>query len=53
MRRRVETRLGADADGFGALLASVRQGEVDPYSAALRILADGDALASLVREPAK
>ncbi len=52
MRRRLESGLVADANGVGALLASVRRGEVDPYSAALRILADGDALAALVREPA-
>ena len=38
--------------GIGALLASVRRGDVDPYSAALRMLADDDALAALVREAA-
>jgi LAO/AO transport system kinase len=50
MRRRLEARLVADPDGLGALVESVRSGDVDPYSAALRILADDDAVAALVRE---
>jgi LAO/AO transport system kinase len=52
MRRRLEARLVADPNGLGALVESVRSGDVDPYSAALRILADDDALAALVRERA-
>jgi len=50
MRRRLEAGLLADQNGLGALLESVRSGHVDPYSAALRILQDDDALAALVRE---
>ena len=50
VRRRLEAGLGADANGLGALLESVRQGAVDPYSAALRILGDDAALTKLVRE---
>jgi LAO/AO transport system kinase len=50
VRRRLEAGLVADPNGLGALLESVRQGAVDPYSAALRILGDDAALANLVRE---
>ena len=50
VRRRLEAGLVADANGLGALLESVRQGAVDPYSAALRILGDDAALTKLVRE---
>src|SRR5262245_36086252 len=50
LRRRLETWLHADRDGVAALLASVRSGEVDPYSAALRVLADEQALAALMGE---
>jgi LAO/AO transport system kinase len=50
VRRRLEAGLVADANGLGALLESVRQGAVDPYSAALRILGDDTALTNLVRE---
>jgi LAO/AO transport system kinase len=52
MRRRLEARLAADSSALGSLVASVRSGDVDPYSAALRILEDDDALAGLVRERA-
>jgi LAO/AO transport system kinase len=51
MRRRLEAWLLAERDGSGALVASVRRGEIDPYSAALRVLHDRDALAALIREP--
>jgi LAO/AO transport system kinase len=51
MRRRLQAWLSADRDGVAALVASVRSGEVDPYSAALRVLADREALVALVREP--
>lgn len=50
MRRRLEARLVTDLNGLGALVESVRSGHVDPYSAALRILEDDDALAALVRD---
>ncbi len=49
VRRRLEAGLVADANGFGALVDSVRRGAIVPYTAALRILADGDALAALIR----
>ncbi len=52
MRRRLEARLVSDPNGLGSLLASVRSGRLDPYSAALRILEDDDALATLVRDRA-
>jgi GTPase len=52
MRRRLEARLVTDLNGLGALVESVRSGHVDPYSAALRILEDDDALAALVRDRA-
>jgi len=51
MRRRLDAWLHTGHDGVAALVASVRSGEVDPYSAALRVLHDRDALAALVREP--
>ena len=50
MRRRLEARLVSDPNGLGTLVASVQRGEVDPYSAALRILEDDDALATLMRD---
>jgi LAO/AO transport system kinase len=50
VHRRLEAGLVADPNGLGALLESVRSGDVDPYSAALRILENDDALAALVRE---
>jgi LAO/AO transport system kinase len=40
LRRRLARRLEAAADGLGPLLAEVREGGVDPYTAALRILDD-------------
>jgi hypothetical protein len=40
----------SDANRLGALVESVRSGNIDPYSAALRILEDDDALATLVRD---
>lgn len=51
MRRRLEARLVTDPNGLGRLVESVRAGDVDPYSAALRILGDDETLAALVREP--
>jgi LAO/AO transport system kinase len=48
LTRRVRDGVGAAADGLGPLLASVRAGTLDPYSAAVRILADPSALAALV-----
>src|SRR5215470_11355135 len=52
MHRRLEAGLIADPNGIGSVVESVRSGRVDPYSAAMRILADDDALAALVRERA-
>jgi LAO/AO transport system kinase len=52
MHRRLEAGLIADPNGIGLVVESVRSGHVDPYSAAMRILADDDALAALVRERA-
>ncbi len=50
MRRRLEAGLIADPNGLGSIVESVRDGRVDPYSAALRILENDGALAALVRE---
>ena len=50
MHRRLAARLVTDPNGLGALVEAVRSGNVDPYSAALRILEDDDTLAALVRE---
>jgi LAO/AO transport system kinase len=48
LRRRLEAGLGAASNGLGPLVAAVRDGSLDPYSAALRILGDADALGRLV-----
>ena len=50
MRRRLEAGLVADPNGLGSIVESVRDGRVDPYSAALRNLENHGALAALVRE---
>jgi LAO/AO transport system kinase len=43
LRRRLEAGLGAASNGLGPLVSAVRDGSLDPYSAALRILGDADA----------
>jgi LAO/AO transport system kinase len=48
VRRRLERGLGVAADGVGPLVEAVRTGEVDPYSAALRILDDAPTLEGLL-----
>ncbi len=48
LRRRLETGLGAATGGVGELLAAVRAGSIDPYTAALRVLGDPAMLAGLV-----
>jgi LAO/AO transport system kinase len=48
LRMRLERRLGSDA---AALLARVRRGDVDPYSATLELLRDRDAVRRLLGEP--
>ncbi len=48
VRRRLERGLGADADGLRPLLEAVREGDVDPYTAALRILDDAPTLENLL-----
>jgi len=48
LRRRLEAGVGGALDGVGVLVEQVRSGAVDPYSAALRILADHGALEALV-----
>src|SRR6516162_5331809 len=47
LRRRLEAGVGGALDGVGVLVEQVRSGAVDPYSAALRILADHGALEAL------
>ena len=48
LRRRLAHGLGAAPDGLGPLLDAVRGGEVDPYTAALRILEDARTLERLL-----
>jgi LAO/AO transport system kinase len=48
LRRRLERGLDAATDGVAPLLEAVRTGSVDPYSAALQILADRARLTDLV-----
>ncbi|HZP43099.1 MAG TPA: methylmalonyl Co-A mutase-associated GTPase MeaB [Candidatus Binatia bacterium] len=51
IRRRVARGLGEGPDGLGPLLDDVRSGRVDPYTAALRILADASTLGALLGRP--
>jgi LAO/AO transport system kinase len=48
VHRRLRAAFAADGDGVGPLLAAVRAGTLDPYSAAVRILADAGALGALL-----
>jgi len=48
VQRRLHAAIAGDQDGLGALLADVRAGAVDPYAAAVRILADPKALGALL-----
>ena len=48
LRRRLERGLGGSGDGVGALVEAVRGGDIDPYTAALRILEDAPTLESLL-----
>ena len=48
LRRRLERGLGGTGDGLGPLLEAVRGGDIDPYTAALRILEDAPTLESLL-----
>ena len=49
LRRRLEHGLGTAPDGIGPLVQAVRGGDVDPYTAALRILEDVSTLEGLLR----
>jgi LAO/AO transport system kinase len=52
MHRRVRRALThPTADGLARLIDAVRRGTVDPYSAALEILGDGERVAALVGAP--
>jgi LAO/AO transport system kinase len=48
LERRLRAGFTGAADGLGKLLADVRSGTVDPYAAAVRILADPKALDALL-----
>jgi LAO/AO transport system kinase len=48
VQRRLRSAFAADQDGLGPLLAAVRSGRVDPYAAAVQILADPNALGALL-----
>jgi len=49
LRRRLERGFDRAPDGLGPLLEEVRGGRLDPYTAALRILADAPTLEALLR----
>ena len=53
VQRRLRAAFAADRDGMGPLLADVRSGAVDPYSAAVQILADPIALGVLLAQRGK
>jgi LAO/AO transport system kinase len=48
VQRRLRVAFAAERDGLGPLLADVRSGAVDPYAAAVQILADPRALGALL-----
>jgi hypothetical protein len=48
LRRRLERGLGGATNGIAPLLEAVRGGELDPYTAALRILEDTRTLEGLL-----
>jgi LAO/AO transport system kinase len=48
VRRRLARGLGTGTDGVQTLVASVRDGRLDPYTAALRILDDASTLERLL-----
>jgi LAO/AO transport system kinase len=48
LRRRLATGLDDGPDGVASLLAAVRDGAIDPYSAALRVLENSALLAELI-----
>jgi len=50
LHRRLERGLGASDDGTASLLDDVRAGRLDPYSAAVRLLANGASLAAMVQK---
>jgi LAO/AO transport system kinase len=49
VRRRLEQGLAVSGDGTASLVADVRAGRLDPYTAALRILDDARTLGALLR----
>ena len=50
LHRRLARGLGAGDDGMASLLADVRAGKLDPYSAAVRLLENGATLAAMVQK---
>jgi hypothetical protein len=48
VERRLRTGLAAPQDGVAPVIAAVRAGTIDPYAAAVQILADPALLALLV-----
>ena len=48
VHRRLRSAFAAGDDGVGPLLAAVRSGSLDPYAAAVKILADPAALGALL-----
>ena len=51
LRRRLEATIADATDGLAPVVRAVRDGTLDPYSGALRVLADGRTVARLLGEP--
>ena len=50
VQRRLHAAFAAEHDGVGPLLAAVRSGSVDPYSAAVQVLSDPSVLGVLLAQ---
>ena len=50
VHRRLRTAFDGNLDGVGPLLAAVRSGAVDPYSAAVQVLSDPSVLSALLAQ---
>jgi LAO/AO transport system kinase len=50
LQRRLHAAFAAEHDGVGPLLAAVRSGSVDPYSAAVQVLSDPSVLGVLLKQ---
>ena len=50
LQRRLQAAFAAEQDGVGPLLAAIRSGAVDPYSAAVQVLSDPSVLGVLLAQ---